>query len=148
MAYRCTKTYGHDLGLSATFRQWRADSHCHFLHGYALAFSATFEADTLDKNGWVLDFGGLKEFKQGLTNVFDHKTVVAADDPQLPWFKEGERAGCLELVVVERTGCEGFAALVAKWLAGWLDHAGHSPRVRLVEVTVREHGANSATVVL
>ena len=28
-----TKTYGHDLGLSAAFRQWRAESHCRLIHG-------------------------------------------------------------------------------------------------------------------
>lgn len=31
-----TKTYGHNIGLSAVFRQPHADSHCRFLHGYSL----------------------------------------------------------------------------------------------------------------
>ena len=38
MAYYSTKTYGHNIGLSAVFRQPNADhSHCHLLHGYSLA---------------------------------------------------------------------------------------------------------------
>ena len=42
MAYYSTKTYGHNIGLSAVFRQPNADhSHCHFLHGYSLAFKFT-----------------------------------------------------------------------------------------------------------
>jgi 6-pyruvoyltetrahydropterin/6-carboxytetrahydropterin synthase len=39
------KTYGHELGLSACFRQHRAKSHCRFLHGYPLSFTFTFAAD-------------------------------------------------------------------------------------------------------
>ena len=43
MAYYSTKTYGHNIGLSAVFRQPNADhSHCHLLHGYSLAFTFTF----------------------------------------------------------------------------------------------------------
>ena len=34
--YRSSKTYGHEIGLSAAFRQWRAQSHCRLIHGYAL----------------------------------------------------------------------------------------------------------------
>lgn len=48
MAYLSTKTYGHEVGLSATFRQWRAKSHCRLLHGYSLSFRFEFEANTLD----------------------------------------------------------------------------------------------------
>ena len=43
MAYYSTKTYGHNIGLSAVFRQPNADhSHCHLLHGYSLQFKFTF----------------------------------------------------------------------------------------------------------
>mgnify|MGYP001588063145 CR=1 FL=1 len=48
MTYKSTKTYGHAIGLSAAFRQWRADSHCKYLHGYALAVKFVFEAGELD----------------------------------------------------------------------------------------------------
>ena len=55
-----TKTYGHNIGLSAVFRQLHADSHCRFLHGYSLQFKFTFGCDELDEKNWVVDFGGLK----------------------------------------------------------------------------------------
>ena len=48
MTYKSTKTHGHAIGLSAAFRQWRADSHCKYLHGYALAVKFVFEAGELD----------------------------------------------------------------------------------------------------
>ena len=46
-----TKHYGHNIGLSAVFRQPNADhSHCHLLHGYSLAFTFKFVCDKLDNN--------------------------------------------------------------------------------------------------
>ena len=72
--YLSTKTYGHNIGLSAVFRQPHADhSHCRFLHGYSLAFKFTFGCDDLDHRNWCVDFGGLKPLKQWLEDSFDHK---------------------------------------------------------------------------
>jgi 6-pyruvoyltetrahydropterin/6-carboxytetrahydropterin synthase len=144
MAYQSTKTFGHDLGLSCAFRQWRAESHCHFVHGYSIAVKLTFEARSLDYRNWVVDFGGLKEVKEFLQRIFDHKTVVAHDDPHLDYFKQGHELGVLDLVVIQDVGCEKFAELVHTWVTGWLTESPDFPRVQLVSVEVKEHGANSA----
>ena len=56
-----TKTY-RQIGPVA-YRQWRADSHCNLIHGYAMSFHFEFEADTLDARNWVTDFGGLRPLK-------------------------------------------------------------------------------------
>jgi 6-pyruvoyltetrahydropterin/6-carboxytetrahydropterin synthase len=145
MTYASTKTWGHDIGLSACFRQWRSThSHCRFLHGYALAVRLEFEAATLDDRNWVVDFGGLKDLKRQLEATFDHKTVVAQDDPELDWFQEGQRRGLLDLVIVEAVGCERFAELVWNMGRVWLQEQGLASRIRLAMVEVREHGANSA----
>ena len=69
--YASVKTYGHDRGLSCAFRQWKADSHCKWIHGYALAFEFTFIATELDTKNWVVDFGGLKKLEQWLRATFD-----------------------------------------------------------------------------
>lgn len=144
MTFQSTKTYGNHIGISAAFRQWKAHSHCRLIHGYALGFKFIFEADELDQQNWVVDFGGLKPLKAMLEDTFDHKVVVAADDPHLEYFKEGEARGVLELVVVPAGGCEKFAELVYECTEQWLKDAGFSPRCRLVSVEVFEHGANSA----
>jgi 6-pyruvoyltetrahydropterin/6-carboxytetrahydropterin synthase len=144
MTYKSTKTYGHELGFSCAFRQWRAESHCKFVHGYALAFCFVFEAKDLDEKNWVVDFGGLKPLKQMLQDTFDHKTVITKDDPHLDYFKEGQKLGVLDLVVIEHGGCEKFAQLVYEITEQWLKKAGFAPRCRLVSVEVKEHGANSA----
>lgn len=144
MTFKSTKTYGHELGLSCAFRQWKADSHCRFVHGYALAFRFEFEASVLDTRNWVVDFGGLKGLKSMLEDTFDHKTVVAQDDPHLEFFKTGHQLGVLDLVIVEAGGCEKFAELVFECAEQWLKDAGFAPRCKLVSVEVKEHGANSA----
>jgi 6-pyruvoyltetrahydropterin/6-carboxytetrahydropterin synthase len=145
MPYRSSKTYGHEIGLSACFRQWRAESHCRFLHGYALSVHLEFEADELDVRNWCVDFGSLKSFKGLLEQTFDHKTLVAEDDPMLPAFKRLESEGLAQVVVVPATGCEAFAKLIYEGAEVWIKDAGYAPRVRMHSVTVREHGANSAT---
>lgn len=141
-----TKTYGHDLGLSSCFRQHRAESHCRFFHGYAMSIKLTFAADILDHNNWVLDFGGLKPVKQWLVDTFDHKMLVAQDDPQIELIRTMAEHGLADVIELPYVGCEGFAAYVAEnverlAIAPWeRDNRG----LRLVEVEVREHGANSA----
>lgn len=151
-----TKTYGAERGLSCTFRQWRADSHCRFLHGYALGFKFTFAANRLDERGWVVDFGGLKGLYDILERTFDHKLLVAADDPcrdLLAQLHEGRRDGegrmshigpCADVVIVPATGAEAFARMVFEAAEQWLKDAGFSPRCWLHSVECREHGANSA----
>lgn len=145
--YKSTKTFGHNLGLSAAFRQWRADSHCAFIHGYALQVHLEFEADELDGRNWVVDFGGLKTIKHWIETTFDHKTLVAQDDPELEHFHVLHNKGIIDLVVVKDVGCERFAEMVFDHVSAWLtEQSEYAGRVRLSKVEVREHGANSAIV--
>lgn len=141
--FRSTKTYGHELGLSACFRQWRAESHCRLLHGYALAFTFVFEADELDHRNWVVDFGGLDRLKSHLRSLFDHKLCIAKDDPVFEELRSLESKGLAKVTVFERVGCEAFAEVGFKIAAHFLlQDVG--VRVRVVSCEVREHGANSA----
>lgn len=142
--YLSTKTYGHEEGFSVAFRQWRAQSHCSKLHGYALKIKFTFAARDLDERNWVADFGGFKTLKEMLRTMFDHTTLVAADDPELEWFKQAHEKKILSMVLIDSTGCEKFAELVYNVTEVWMQENGLSPRVKLVAVEVAEHGANSA----
>lgn len=144
MNYISTKTYGHEIGLSACFRQWKAQSHCRFLHGYALAVRVEFEAGELDHRHWVVDFGSLKSFKTMLENTFDHRLLVAEDDPERGMFEHLAQTGLAQVVIVPATGCEAFAEMIYQCAKIWLEDNGYFPRVRVKSVEVREHGANSA----
>ena len=147
MVYRSTKTWGYDVGLSCAFRQWRADSHCRLIHGYALSVSLEFEADSLDQRNWVIDFGSLKPIKAWLQEEFDHRFLVAGDDPNLLLFMQMDAEGVAKVNVVQNVGCEAFAKLIAEHVGSWLHTEGYWPRVVLNSVEVREHGANSALYV-
>jgi 6-pyruvoyltetrahydropterin/6-carboxytetrahydropterin synthase len=137
------KTYDYNNGFSTAFRQWKADSHCRFIHGYALRFEITFVSPVLDKRNFVVDFGGLKSFKQILEDNFDHKLLVAKDDPEIEWFREGHRRGILDMVEVEASGCEATAKMVYEVLEQWLIDSGHGPNIEVYEVIVREHSGNA-----
>lgn len=149
ICFLSTKTYTHTTGLSACFRQWRAESHCRFMHGYALQISCAFIGHGLDVRNWVVDFGSLKGFKGWLEDTFDHKTLVAEDDPELGTFKKLDEQGIIQLRIVEATGCEKFAEMIFRYLETWLFDNGYSSdgRVTLHSVEVSEHAGNSAMVV-
>jgi 6-pyruvoyltetrahydropterin/6-carboxytetrahydropterin synthase len=155
-----TKTYGNDRGLSCCFRQWRAThSHCSLLHGYSIGIKLIFESDTLDSRNWVMDFGGLKMFKEWAEHMFDHTLVIAHDDPHLETFKKlneikggYDDMGVMDLRVVEGVGCEMFAKMCYDKMAELLEemkdnlHSRYpvNGNVRLVSAEVFEHDANSA----
>jgi 6-pyruvoyltetrahydropterin/6-carboxytetrahydropterin synthase len=143
--YHVTKHYAHTLGLSTAFRQWRAHSHCRFVHGYPLAFTLEFRSQELDITNWVVDFGAMKSLKGLLEQTFDHKFIVAEDDPQIEYFKLGKEKGVLDLVILPHAGCEKFAEYVFGAAEVWLIDNGFAPRVQLHKVTCAEHGGNSAS---
>ena len=141
MAFYSTKTYDHNEGLSCAFRQWRAkDSHCRWVHGYALAVKFTFGAKELDDRNWVQDFGGLKEIKSWLKQNFDHTTCIAEDDPELDTFRGLEDLDLIDLNVLPGVGCEKFAEYIYNHVSKIID----DDNKWLESVEVREHGANSA----
>lgn len=144
MPYQSTKQFGHDLGLSCCFRQWRAESHCNQLHGYAIAIRLVFEAEELDVRKWVVDFGSLKSLKQMFVDTFDHKLLVAEDDPDKDDICALAGMGIADVIVVPAVGCEKFAEYVFGATEVWLQSNGYTPRVKLVSAEVKEHGANSA----
>ena len=145
--YTITKTYGNNLGLSATFRQWRADSHCRFVHGYALGFELILgcKDHELNEQNWVYSFGGLKTFKAWLEDTFDHKTVVAEDDPLLESFEALDTAGMIQLRIVEAVGCEKFAKMAYDRMLNLIVTENQQHRVNVLSVKCFEHAGNAAT---
>jgi len=168
--YVSTKTYGNDRGLSCCFRQWRAThSHCSFLHGYSIGIRLVFESDTLDDRNWVMDFGGLKAFKEWAEWQFDHTTIISQDDPEYNTFVKlnkiaggFQNKGIMDLRIVDGVGCEKFAQLAYRTMREILQtyQQGHSwthpdgrvfearyslgQGVRLRSAEVFEHAGNSA----
>jgi 6-pyruvoyltetrahydropterin/6-carboxytetrahydropterin synthase len=116
--YLSTKTYGNDRGLSCCFRQWRSThSHCSLLHGYSIGIKLIFESQTLDDRNWVMDFGGLKAFKEWSEYMFDHTLVIAEDDPHRAMFEKmaelglQDQGGVCDIRIAPAVGCEKFSEL-------------------------------------
>ena len=112
--------------------------------GMHLEFEFEFGANELDEKNWVVDFGGLKELESWLRNHFDHKTLVASDDPELSTFQELNKRGLIDMVIVESTGVEMFAKMAMDYSKN-LIKTHYGERCWVESVTVREHGANSAS---
>jgi 6-pyruvoyltetrahydropterin/6-carboxytetrahydropterin synthase len=140
--YGSSKTYAHSVGFSCTFRQWRAKSHCRFLHGYALQVRTDYGCHSLDEQNWCEDFGGLKPYKAWLTELLDHKTLVASDDPELATFQTlADRVALIQLVVVPSVGVEAFSRLIFDKAQTFVSDPA---RVWVERVTISEHEGNSA----
>ena len=144
MPYYSTKTYGHNIGLSAVFRQPNADhSHCHLLHGYSLGFKFTFACEYLDNKNWAVDFGGLKPLKAWLEDSFDHKTAIDRSDPHMDTFLELEKKDLIDLRIFDGVGAEKFAQHAFEY-ADTLIKERTDGRCWVHSVECAEHGANSA----
>jgi 6-pyruvoyltetrahydropterin/6-carboxytetrahydropterin synthase len=93
------------------------------LHGYSIGIRIVFESATLDDRNWVMDFGGLKAFKEWADYMFDHTLIIAKDDPHLPMFLKmaelglQDQGGVCDLRLVEAVGCEKFAELAYRVMA-------------------------------
>ena len=146
--YVSTKFY-REIGPVA-YRQWRAESHCNLLHGYSLSIKVEFQSDKLDVRNWVVDYGSLRSFKDKLEEWFDHKLLVAYDDPNKEDFAELEKKKLAKITYLDRTGCEGIAVALIEYLNDiWLVDNGYKNTDRKVyctRVEVRETGANMAYV--
>lgn len=127
-----------NLGLTAT---WIENGEA---HGGSLKVSVQFSADYGDERGWVVDFGGLKSFKSVLEDHFDHKFLLAEDDPLLDTFKKLEVIGVCELRILPATGCAKFAEYLFGVADAWLYSNGYSPRVKVHSVEVLAHDSDVA----
>lgn len=144
MTYYSTKTYGHNIGLSAVFRQPNADhSHCHLLHGYSLAFKFTFGCSELDNKNWAVDFGGLKPLKAWLEDNFDHKLCLDKTDPHLEEFKHLDNLNLAEIRLFDGVGAEKFAYHAWNFADKLIKEATNG-RCWCESAECMEHGANSA----
>ena len=97
MKYKSSKRFG---PITTGHRQWRDTGHCSYVHGYGRYVRLTFEASELDERGWVMDFGDLKGVKSWIESEWDHRTLIAADDPAIPELKTLEEVGGINLNIL------------------------------------------------
>ena len=149
--YRVTKVLNPDKGYPCVFRQYLAESHCRFLHGYDLRFTIVLECAEYDRTpeGWVFDFGEFKWLKNRLDETFDHTALVAESDPNILHMQDIEELALFKKVVVmQDVGAEAFAKFVWREMSSYVRHKHESRKsLRVVSVECHENGSNSATYV-
>lgn len=141
--FRSTKVF---KGFPCTHRQWQADSHCRFVHGYEREFRFEFACHELTSEMWVMDFGGLKAVRDWLESYFDHTFLAAEDDPDLPSFREMERKGIIQLRILPNVGMEGTAQFVYHHASKMIQKITQG-RVWITQIEVKENECNSAVFI-
>ena len=132
--------------ISVGHRQWKSSSHCSFVHGYGRVVDITVACKERDSKGWVMDFGGLKEIKQWLWDKWDHKLLIANDDPLISTFHELHIAKGCDLMVMP----EGYGPGIEDSCKYLFDKIGDmvrvqtNKRVRVKKVRIYEHEYNWA----
>ena len=146
--YKYTSTKEYINAFPCAYRQFRADSHCNLIHGYAFSMKFYFGTNDLDVRNWAADYGGLKELKKILEDQFDHTLLVAEDDPCLPLFKFLESSKLAKLTILPKLGCEGLSDQLYKYVNGVyipeMLGPGEADRLWCYRVEVRETVSNMA----
>ena len=140
-AFTSTK-YFHEIGPCA-YRNWKSDSECYKLHGYDRSFRFVFGCKNLDKQGFVVDFGGMKEIKRQLEYWFDHTVILQADDPLISIFEKLQHLGHCELRTFPLISCEGLAQYVAEYVDHMLQQTTQG-RAWVISCEMIEAEKNSA----
>ena len=145
-------------GFPFAHRQHNHDGHCAWIHGHNWTFRLEFSSQTLDANGFVVDFGRLQFIKDFLNDKFDHTLVLNHSDLWLSHLNFSltdvtpgmDATDLAKIVIVPNCGAEGLA----EWLLDKLNNLiveqqneDYQERgVQVTAVTVMEDEKNSATV--
>ena len=92
---------------------------------------------------WVVDFGGLKDVKKWLDDMFDHTFLASEDDPHMEDFKRLDDLGVIQLRVLPNCGMEGTAEYVFEKVNTMIRKKTDG-RAWVRKVEVRENEKNSA----
>jgi 6-pyruvoyltetrahydropterin/6-carboxytetrahydropterin synthase len=138
VTYRYNSTKEFVDAFPCAYRQFRADSHCNLIHGYAFSMRFFFGTNDLDARNWVADYGGLKELKNVLQDQFDHTLLVAQDDPEIETYKMLQEKKLAKVTVLPALGCEALADMLYRYVNG------EAERLWCYRVEIRETQSNMA----
>ena len=139
--FTSTKSF---FNFPCAHRQYRHDGNCHLIHGYSRSFRIVFGAQTMDKAGFVVDYGDLDELKHWLEANYDHTLVIDQNDPWMDTFKKMHEAGVCKLIVQEEgPGMEGTAMRICTHADEWLRKRTKG-RAWVISVEAFENEKNSS----
>jgi 6-pyruvoyltetrahydropterin/6-carboxytetrahydropterin synthase len=136
----CSKTY-RDIPLS--HRQPFHSGRCSRLHGHSWSITLTFEAENLDSNGFVIDFGDLHFIEDWIDENLDHGIVLCSDDPEKEKLLQLASDGLLQITWVESASCEGIARFLYETFQPMVD-AQTKGRAWIKSVHLKEDSKNAS----
>jgi 6-pyruvoyltetrahydropterin/6-carboxytetrahydropterin synthase len=140
MPLTCAKSYA-DIPIA--HRQPHHDGHCSLVHGHSWTIRVTFAAETLDRNGFVVDFGGLGYLRDWIERHLDHGILLAHDDDDGRAMVRAQPT-LFKPYYLEHPSCEGLSAEVFRVFRG-LVREREGERVEVVRVEVWEDPRNMTT---
>ena len=95
-----------------------------------------------------MDFGDLRDVKQWLEDQWDHRLLLASDDPHISDFQKMHELGTMNINIMDVTkgwgpGIEASCKFVFDHVSPLIDKKTEG-RVKLVQVEIWEHERNSA----
>lgn len=139
--FTSTKTFNN---FPCAHRQYKHDGNCALIHGYSRSFHFVFGCNQLSKEGFVVDYGNLKDLKSHLEYMYDHTLLLEEDDPYIDVFKDLEKKGVCKL----RTQPMGVGMeATAKYLCEYADKLIREKtkgRAWVISVEARENDKNSS----
>lgn len=147
--FTCTKRFPE---ICVSHRNWNSGTHCSRIHGYARTVEITIQAQELDAAQWVVDLGDLKFIRELLVEAWDHRLLVASDDPLLDDFRELEKKGALSVNVMNidkgwGPGLEGSCQFIFDQVQPVLSEKTKG-RCRVSKVEIWEKSDNRAALVV
>ena len=136
----CSKIY-RDIPLG--HRQPKHPGHCSRIHGHNWAIKITFEADEVDENGFVVDFGELHYISDWIDEHLDHACAFSASDPHRSKIEELAKLKLVQPLFIEDASCEGLAKHLFETFDPMV-RENTGGRAHLVSVELHEDSHNSA----
>ncbi|MDG1139591.1 MAG: 6-carboxytetrahydropterin synthase [Opitutales bacterium] len=136
----CSKTY-RDIPLS--HRQPLHAGRCSRIHGHSWSITLTFESDSLDANGFVIDFGDLHFIEDWIDEHLDHGIVLCHNDPEKERLQAVASDGLLHITWVSSASCEGIAQFLFETFQPMVDKKTQG-RARIKSLHLEEDSKNSA----
>lgn len=149
--FQSTKRIG---PISTTHRNWKAacnlnrdSTWCSYIHGYSRYVEFTFEGE-LDEKQWVFDYGYFKEERKWIESQWDHKVLIASDDPELPLLRSLHDKRLIDINVMDVSkgwgpGIEGSCKFLFDNIQPSVWDKTQD-RVNITKIQIWEHEFNSS----
>lgn len=86
--------------ISTGHRNWQESGKCAWTHGHGRIVEITFGASELDNRGTSVSNNDLGVIENWLKNEWDHRILIAHDDPLLPEFNALHELGGINLNIM------------------------------------------------